>query len=870
MSNFRRIFDRLQTSNGGHAPVAAEPTLRRLVLVAPFWAWWTELGQACEAYRRLVDRLSTAPTSGVASFIHDFPREADDRKLHDKLAAAGADGRHLYPVWHWLTDQHGEGYEVEWNDVGSAAAEAARHTVAEGLRCCEEGWIPKVADDCRELMADQLNLFGVRFFFDHVRFNEFLCEVGASDDHRPDLAPDPMPPYTVCIDLRFDIKVDAYWTFATLSLWSDSPVRHDIAPPGSRRDAEGSDDLTLTEVKDRRAAFESITRRFECFLHGPTPIGGAPPDDPDPDRHGLGWKRPRLEVFDGAYRSPRFWFAVPTDRPPSSLSYWDEDDDANRIVGPLTERFLELTDPRADSVAVARVHGEYLVQRRFIHDLHGTSSVGDEPTYLLLPGQGGQDDKDDLEETGYLIARALLELEWRAATVLFEVDSELEVARTHVRMYESNARQAGVLLDALVLHLPGTSGRSMEVVHTSIELVHQALLQGIADLADMANLIQAAVRKVGDGADELMAGFDRRLDQRAIPHRVDIRAALAERGLFSRLQEQAIDDMALAERVQTRYQSLLQEITMAFEERRVREADKLERSSWTIALLFGIVGVVTALEATLNFHWNSPPDRVLGATSLAVGGAAFVVLVAILGGLYRFRRVGTLGTGPFRQRYHKVWSFLAATSTDSLHRLKVEVENHPPEARRLWNEADRRLSADLARLWDAQPPAQPRPWLRADDPQGSEPALRPCGLERDQEVKRLAEQAESFVCETLLVSERTPRLNQFALPRFTLLYRLLSTTRAHVHANPAPRLVSDFDVYTSLLNAGFPADRWETYLTWERELLDREQRLTGAGAVQARVLLGHVKATGVRHGLTDVQADGVVCRMWNDIEAWRG
>ena len=72
-----------------------------------------------------------------------------------------------------------------------------------------------------------------------------------------------------------------------------------------------------------------------------------------------------------------------------------------------------------------------------------------------------------------------------------------------------------------------------------------------------------------------------------------------------------------------------------------------------------------------------------------------------------------------------------------------------------------------------------------------------------------------------------------------------------------------------LLNAGFPADRWETYLTWERELLGREQRLAGTGAVQARVLLGHVKATGVRRGLTDVQADGVVRQMWDDIRAWR-
>ena len=869
MSNFRRIIDRLHTGNGGRAPAAAaplasvaarlsartgrrdgaEPTFSRLVLVAPFWAVWADLGQACDAYRKLVDRLSTAATDGVASFIHDFPREADDRKLDEKRATAGADGEHLYPVWHWL-DGRTDGHDVDWHDVGSMAAEAARDTVCEGLRRCERGWIPEVAAARHELVADQLNLFGVRFFFDHVHFDQFLCAA---------VGPDRVPPYTVCIDLRFDVKDDTCWTFATLSLWSDRPWHDDIAPRDAPDPSDGKD-FALGRVDELRAGFESITRRFECFLHGPTPIGGAPPDDAAADRHGLGWNRPRLEVFDGHYRPPRFWFAVPKSRPESALSYWHEDDDANRILAPLAERFLELTDSRADSVAVACVQGEYLVQRRFIHDLHGTASVGDEPTYLLVPGQGR-----DLEETGYRIARALLDLEWHAATVLFEVDSELEVARTHVKMYERNARQAGVLLDALVLHLPGSSGRVMDTVHESIELVHQALLQGVADLADMTTVIQASVRKVGDGADDLMARFDRSLDQRTVRRRVDVRAALGERGLFSRLQEQANDDMALAERVQTRYESLLQEITMAFEERRVREADKLERSSWTIALLFGIVGVVTALEATLDFHWDSPPDRFLGATSLAVGGVAFVLLVAILGGLYRFRRVGKLGTGPFRERYHKVWSFLAATSTDSLYRLKSEIEDHPAEAVRLWHEVDLRLSGQLARLWDAQPRSAPRPWL----PDSGPARLAPYGLDRNREVKRLAEQAESFVCETLLVSERTPRLNQFALPRFTLLYRLLSATRAYVHANPAPPLVSDFDVCASLLNAGFPADRWETYLTWERELLGREQRLAGTGAVQARVLLGHVKATGVRRGLTEVQADGVVRQMWDDIRAWR-
>jgi hypothetical protein len=249
--------------------------------------------------------------------------------------------------------------------------------------------------------------------------------------------------------------------------------------------------------------------------------------------------------------------------------------------------------------------------------------------------------------------------------VLFEVDSDLEVARTHVKMYESNARQAGALLDALVLHLPAMSGKGLRIAHENIELVHQTLLQGIADLADMTTIIQASVRKVDDGADELMARFDRELDQLPVERRLDIRASLAERGLFERLSEQANDDMALAERVQTRYQSLLQEITLAFEERRVREGDKLERNSGMIALIFGLVGVVTAVEAVLDFRWMTAPGALDAGAGLFVAAVGLVLTAVIAKGLFGYLGIGKLGTPSFRERYRATWSFLTMTSTGS-------------------------------------------------------------------------------------------------------------------------------------------------------------------------------------------------------------
>ncbi|HEV7759805.1 MAG TPA: hypothetical protein VGO78_12480, partial [Acidimicrobiales bacterium] len=181
-----------------------------------------------------------------------------------------------------------------------------------------------------------------------------------------------------------------------------------------------------------------------------------------------------------------------------------------------------------------------------------------------------------------------------------------------------------------------------------------------------------------------------------------------------------------------------------------------------------------------------------------------------------------------------------------------------------------RFSAELAARWDspAQPPAKRHLWSRPIEPEGDiETALPPASLDRDEEVRRLAARVEAFVCETLLVSERTPELHRFALPRFTCLYRLLSTARNPARTDPDSKLVSDYDVRTSLVDAGFPPEHWETFLTWERELLARLPAQPAERA--ATVLLEKLVGTGLRNGLDETTAREVVCQMWSDIESWR-
>jgi hypothetical protein len=89
------------------------------------------------------------------------------------------------------------------------------------------------------------------------------------------------------------------------------------------------------------------------------------------------------------------------------------------------------------------------------------------------------------------------------------------------------------------LFLPVAKGIELSKTHRLIELVHQILLQGIADLEDEAANAEHTLERIQAVEDALLARFDRKFTERPVPGHVKIRDSPVEAGYFGKARRAA-------------------------------------------------------------------------------------------------------------------------------------------------------------------------------------------------------------------------------------------------------------------------------------------------------------------------------------------
>ena len=144
------------------------------------------------------------------------------------------------------------------------------------------------------------------------------------------------------------------------------------------------------------------------------------------------------------------------------------------------------------------------------------------PRYLLIPDTrasasvdpAGQEILRGLQEEATANCVTILtDLEAYAASQLGGIDSRMRTRENHLRIYQGVAEQAGTLWDALARLLPDARSERLETVHRSIEMIHQTLLQGVAELDQLSRSIEGALSHIEATADEITDRFDRELAQ---------------------------------------------------------------------------------------------------------------------------------------------------------------------------------------------------------------------------------------------------------------------------------------------------------------------------------------------------------------------
>ncbi|MFE9207237.1 hypothetical protein [Micromonospora sp. NPDC007230] len=569
----------------------------------------------------------------------------------------------------------------------------------------------------------------------------------------------------------------------------------------------------------------------------------------------------QFRIFDWQYDLPTFWVAVPASLRSDAYRYLEQSD----RVGDRLARELLLTGTARDSVVSrAVINGDFMVLRRFRREDDTYT-----PHYLILPSRngypardaGGQRNPDRQaaairrqEENAAGIVIALSELEAKSGSDLYTVGRDLEIWKNHLQVYTAMAERGAFLWDALSTHLPMRRGRTLNEAHRAVQLLHQILLQGVADLGHLRALTRASSADIDAAAERLQDDFDAKLTELHGQSVRGLRGAITETGLFARVRQHGAEIVELSSWVKSRYDDLVAAITSAFDERRVREADVIQKGGVVISLAVGLVSLVTVLDATTDMktpqgvtptpggltgaNWlRWLHDQALGWLSRHANEAALFSLacgVAVLGvALYvwvRFRSSGRLSSRQFRQLYdgsrrrlvmrdgHGVWHFLRDASTDSLEDFLGSARRPPakpedaPTNRQRWAELDDALAGRFADLWDRAAPMK----VRRQDRVRSD-------------IKALARRIEHWGIHGLLLTERPRQLHEYVLPRLICLYRFCipwpdSFIEKVGRQNRPKSLVPDSEFVRAMQWLGFQRDQ---ALEFDRHLHRWQKRQIG-------------------------------------------
>jgi cytochrome P450 len=537
----------------------------------------------------------------------------------------------------------------------------------------------------------------------------------------------------------------------------------------------------------------------------------------------VGFRDQRLRVFERPYRPPVFWMVAPRDAEATDAG--DYLTDRHRpFLTRASRALLDIRDLRQHGVARSVVDSELLIVRRFTPD--DRDARADVPRYLLVPGRPAgrtlpvalsardrwlRENLSLQEDRMRRLVTGLAEFEAEAAARLFDIESDLEILDNHLSVYGEVANRGGVLWDGMAAHLLHHRGRQLAKVHRSIELVHQTLLQGVADVDAVRTEVDQRRSRITQAGDGLRARMENDLREAPLPNAPHLVDAVTRAGLFAGVSRRADEIKGVADRVAQDYRDLVQAIADAFDERRVRETDMLQRTTFAVGLTLGLVGIVTVLDTTIDLQvqWLDPG---LTGALYTVRLIGLLLLVVLAAGLVKWVRLGHLGSKRYRSCYREVWDVLRFCSTDHLQTVAERIDRdhdappvpHRPGVEELdelsavldrrrraaafaWDRLDRHLARRYAQAWDR---VSTMPGDVRHDAADAVPTLRDAPLTRAARRRailrardNLASMIEKWSLRTFLVTERPRAMWRLGLPRLTMLYTgaLQTLGRSDIH-----------------------------------------------------------------------------------------
>ncbi len=644
---------------------------------------------------------------------------------------------------------------------------------------------------------------------------------GALRSSLPDESTNTPYEHLVALDLRFDFYLDKPLCHLSMSIWSARPLNKRYYP--STSGAEWPRDIKpqripIGDVERYADRFHRILREtielLDCFL-----------------------SEAELRAYQRKHVLPIFWVPVPKARQPQAVDYRNN---LPALRRQLAYTLLGLRDPADCAGAGSIVEGEFDVLRRYRRgrspdpeEFHHKHLRLSRAHYLIIPARPVDAMSPDLEKrkaeyqhqearTARII-ESLTDVEAHGGSYLHDVHRGLQILGSHLSIYDKVAERAAVLWDGVSNHLVSQRRISRRLRH-SVELMHQILLQGVGDLAELANRTSEFVTRVETATDQLYADFDDQLTESHLGTD-GLRAAIVRAGLLEKVSTHAKRTQQEANRIKTIYDDLLRTLGYAFDEWRVRESDVIQRLSGGLGFFLASIGLVTVLDATFNLK-SATGVTIFGgrpwladAGVLASWGVGGVLFAVISGMGIAWLRSGRLGTHRFRSWYKGrlrvlrrdgLWRLINDVSTDRIHALAGVYE-------RKGRSLDDTLALRFAKVWDST-----ATWGTVG---------RRGGARRDAKVH--AAQIERWGLRALLLTERSRLLHRYPLPKLACLYRCCPRLPGSFLGGPAQPYPPDPTLRTNPLTAdlsefALSMDRiglsWDQAADLDRWLINRQPK----------------------------------------------
>jgi hypothetical protein len=637
------------------------------------------------------------------------------------------------------------------------------------------------------------------------------------------------PTYFPILDIRFFPVLGQMRCHVSMTIWNDGPRHPEHAPPELRGACVSTPSWNAEHY---RSLFEDVATAAERLLRR------------------CGFRRVDRTVGDGAHGLPVFWVVSPNGPAVDPIDYLRDGTRAGETTNHLARILLKVGHANDTIVSQSVLGGDLLALRR-----PGTDPAGlAVPYYLILPGGrplARSPDRTGPELKLFRTITRLTTLETEGASRLLAIKADLEIWRHHLNVYSVVVDRAVALWDALSTHLPIRRRAELSATHRAMEMLHQILLQAIGDLGNIATQVTEARADIKEIADDLSDRFNAKLTERHPPSRAGLRTGLTETGLFGHANREADEIAAEAQRVKGAYDDLLQAISFAFDERRAREVDALQRFNYGLGLAVAMVALVTVLEATVDMKPDPSEDAGAYRTAAlsASWGLGMLLLGVVASSLIRSWKLDKLGSRVFRILYdgrrirrwlarkvwptrrepqdstrrrrlrppRGIWQMLKDMSTDLLE--EQAFTDHD------WKAEDRCLASEFAMMWD--------------EVTATKGLTRRNGARRD--ITALSRQIERWGMQTLLLTERPRRLYRYPLPTLTCLFRccekLDGWRRNGSYSRPVSLMAAeDFD--RSLTRLGFRGREIRRIDAW---LIGRGRRYPDAATALRTVLALNLK-----------------------------